>query len=419
MGAVLLAMVFATLGRAYPVTGGPYAYARRAFGDFVGFQTAWGYWIAAWAGNAAIAIAFTGYLTVFWPSLANSDVAMAGVTIGLVWLLTLVNIVGVRASGGVQIVTTVLKFVPLALIGIIGLFSMDLDNLRPVAPNGFGPGDGVWGGIVAAAAITLWAFIGLESATVPAEEVRDPERTVPRATIVGTLVTTALYIVATVAIMGVLPMAALAESSSPFAAAASEMFGGTWGKIVAGVALVSTFGCLNGWILIQGRIPMAAAHDRLFPRAFGRISERRGTPVFALVVSSLLMTALVAMNYQRSLVDQFTFIILLATLTTVVPYAMSAAAEVALMIVDRHAFAARRIARNVIVASLGFAYSIFAIWGMGWDIIGKGFLLLMLGVPVFVWMVWRRHTPSERIEVHEMPPLVVTEPSHRVPSEGR
>jgi APA family basic amino acid/polyamine antiporter len=283
----------------------------------------------------------------------------------------------------------------------------------------------MWGGITAAAALTLWAFIGLESATVPAEEVRDPERTIPRATILGTLVTTLVYVVATVAIIGIVPLTRLAGSSSPFAAAAAEMFGGTWGKVVAAVAMISAFGCLNGWILIQGRIPLAAARDGLFPAAFGRVSPRRGTPVFALVLSSLLLTALVAMNYQKSLVDQFTFIILLATLTTIVPYAFAAAAEVHLMITDRERFAGRRFATNVVVASLGFAYAVFAIWGVGWDVIGKGFLLLVIGIPVFVWMSWRRR-PRREVGLHEMPPLVVTEerhpaaPEHRyLPSEGR
>ena len=413
LGAMLLAAVFATLGRAYPRTGGPYAYAHRAFGDMMGFLTAWGYWIAAWAGNAAIAIAFTGYLTVFWPSLGESNLAMAGVTIGLVWLLTLVNILGVRESAAVQLVTTVLKFVPLALIGVVGLFFMNTDNFTPFAPNGLGTGEGMWGGIAAAAALTLWAFIGLESATVPAEEVKDPERTIPRATILGTLVTTLVYIVATVAIIGVLPLSRLAESTSPFAAAAGEMFGGTWGKAIAAVALVSTFGCLNGWILIQGRVPFAAARDGLFPARFAKVHGRTGTPIFGLVVSSLLITGLVVMNYNRSLIDQFTFVILLATLTTVVPYAFAAAAEVTLFVVDRERFAGRHLVRSTIVAGLGFAYAIFAIWGMGWDIIGKGFLLLMVGVPVFVYLVWRNRTPRP-ISVQEMPPLRVVEPERSV-----
>ena len=408
IGAMLLAAVFATLGRAYPKTGGPYTYARRAFGDFIGFQTAWGYWIAAWAGNAAIAIAFTGYLTVFWPSLGNSNLAMAAVTIGVVWLLTAVNVFGVRATGVVQLVTTVLKFAPLALVGIIGLFFMKADHFTPFAPNGLGTGDGMWGGITAAAALTLWAFIGLESATVPAEEVKDPERTIPRATILGTLVTSIVYIVATVAIIGVLPLARLAESTSPFAAAAAEMFGGTWGKVVAAVALISTFGCLNGWILIQGRIPMAAANDGLFPARFSRLHGRRGTPVFALIVSSVLVSGLIAMNYNKSLIDQFTFIILLATLTTIVPYAFAAAAEIYLFMIERERFSGRRFARDTVIAALGFAYAIFAIWGTGWDIIGKGFLLLMVGIPVYVYM-GRRRRPSSGV-----PKLVETPSSATV-----
>ena len=240
---------------------------------------------------------------------------MAFTTIGIVWLLTLVNILGARETGWVQVVTTVLKFVPLAVIGIIGLFYMHAANFTSFAPAGLGTGKGMIGGITAAAALTLWAFIGLESATVPAEEVRNPKKTIPRATVLGTGVTTLVYILATVAIMGILPLHALADSASPFAAAAASIFGGTWGKVIAAVALISTFGCLNGWILIQGRVPFAAARNGLFPRQFAKLHGRRGTPVFGLVVSSVLITGLVMMNYTRSLVDQFTFVILLATLT--------------------------------------------------------------------------------------------------------
>src|SRR5919197_863760 len=160
-GAVLLALVFANLGRAFPRTGGPYAYAKRAFGDFAGFWTAWGYWIAVWAGNAAIAVAFVAYAAVFWSELASNKLLGALVAIGLIWLLTVVNALGTRESGGVQLITTVLKFVPLAVIGLIGVVFVNGDNYTPFAP------EGTWTAISAAAPLTLWAFIGLESATVP------------------------------------------------------------------------------------------------------------------------------------------------------------------------------------------------------------------------------------------------------------
>ncbi len=384
-GAMLLALVFARLGRAYPSTGGPYVYARRAFGDFVGFQTAWGYWIAAWVGNAAIAVAFVGYLAVFWPALRDSGVLAAAVGIGTVWLLTLANIAGVREGGRIQLVTAVLKFVPLAVIGVAGLFVVDTANFTPFAPKGIAPG------LAAGAALTLWAFIGLESATVPAEEVVDPERTIPRATILGTALATLVYVVATVAVMGAVPQASLAESTSPFADAAAAIFGTPWAeKAIALVAMISTFGCLNGWILLQGRIPLAAAEDGLFPARFARVSGSRKTPVFGLVVSSVLITVLMVMNYNTALVDQFNFVILLATLTTLVPYAYAAAAEMYLLATDRARFDGKRAAGSATVAGLAFAYSLWAIYGSGTDVIAKGFLLLMAGVPVYVWLAWRK-----------------------------
>jgi APA family basic amino acid/polyamine antiporter len=391
-GAMLLALVFANLGRALPRTGGPYAYARRAFGDFIGFQTAWGYWIAVWAGNAAIAVAFVGYLTVFWPATGTNNLLGALVAVALIWLLTLVNALGARESGVVQVATTILKFVPLAAIGLIGLFFIDGGNYEPFAPNGASISL-----ISTTAALTMWAFIGLESATVPAEEVDDPERTIPRATILGTGITTALYIVATVAIMGIIPAATLAGSTSPFADAAGVAFGGGWDKVIALVALVSTFGALNGWIMLQGRVPLAAAEDGMFPAAFARVHGRRRTPIFGLVVSSVLVSALLLMNYAKGLAEAFEFVILLATLTTLVPYAYSAAAQAYLWLTEPEHFQPRKLVRDTVIALLAFAYSVWAIAGAGDDIVTKGFILMLAGVPVYVGMRWWQKRTALRL----------------------
>jgi APA family basic amino acid/polyamine antiporter len=384
IGAVLLALVFARLGQTYPETGGPYAYSRRAFGDFIGFQQAWGYWIAAWAGNAAIAIAFVSYLGEYWPSLRTNNLLAAVVALVAIWTLTAVNSLGVRQGGIVQVVTTVVKFVPLAGIGLVGLFFLKSGNFHTWNVSG----DSNFGAITAAGALTLWAFIGLESATVPAEDVRDPERTIPRSTIIGTVVTAIVYILGMVAVMGVIPPATLANSGAPFSDAAQKMFGGWATDLVTICAIAATFGALNGWILIQGQVPMAAARDKLFPKPFAKTS-RNGTPVFGLVVSSVLVTLLMFMNYTKSLTDQFTFIILLATLTTLVPYAFSAMAELMLFITDRAAFSARRLTKDGIIASLAFAYSLWAIAGSGYEVVFKGFMLLMAGIPVYVFVKWR------------------------------
>jgi APA family basic amino acid/polyamine antiporter len=382
-GALALAFVFARLGRAFPRTGGPYVYSRRAFGDFAGFWTAWGYWIAAWAGNAAITVAFVGYLAVFWPALGTHNLLAALVGIGVIWFLTFVNILGIRQGSQVQMVTTILKFVPLLAIALVGLFWIDTDNLTPFAPHG------TWSAISAAAPLTLWAFIGLESATVAAEEVKDPERNIPRATIYGTVAATVVYILATLVVMGALPIGQLADSSSPFAAAAGAMWGGSWTKIVAAVAMIATFGALNGWIILQARVPLAAAEDGLFPEEFARVHGERKTPVFGLVVSSVFVSAVMLMNYTKGLVDAFTFIILLATLTTLVPYAFSAAAQAHLLLTERHLFQVKSFLTDLLIAALAFTYSAWAITGSGKDIIAKGFVLLLGGIPVYTFVRWR------------------------------
>jgi len=415
-GAILLALVFANLGRAYPQTGGPYAYARRAFGDFAGFWTAWGYWIAAWAGNAAIATIFVAYASVFWPRLATDNVFAFALGLSVIWLLTLINVAGVRESGIVQLVTTVLKFVPLLLIGLIGLFYMKSGNFTPFDPNHVSL-IGHWHAITFAATLTLWAFLGLESATIPAEEVKNPTKTLPRATVLGTVATTALYVLATVSIMGVIPAATLSGSEAPFADAARQIFGSTVlgaspEKLVAAVAMISTFGALNGWILIQGRIPLAAAQDRLFPIQFAQVSGTRRTPVVGLVASSVLLTALMAMNYQSSLTDTFTKIIILATLTTLVPYAFAAAAQLMLMFREPERFSGRRLAVDATVAMLAFAYSFWMIYGAGQEYIAQGFLLLMAGIPVYVFMKWRQ-SRSDFVIPAAATPASITESAPR------
>ena len=399
-GAMLLAAVFATMGRAYPKTGGPYVYARRAFGDFIGFWTAWGYWIAAWVGNAAIAVAFVGFTTIVWPGLDNSLLAKAALAVAAIWLCTSVNVLGVREGGRVQLVTTILKFVPLALIGVIGMFYLKADHFTPflVATGGFGRHAlTLLEGVTAAIGLTLWAFIGLESATVPAEEVKDPERTIPRATYLGTAVTALVYVAATIAVMGIVPLATLQNSAAPFATAATEIFGGGWGKTVAVIGMIATFGCLNGWTLLTARVSLAAAQDGLFPKPFARLSGTRRTPIFGLVASAVLVTGLIFMNYTKSLVDQFGFMILLATLTTVVPYAFAAAAQIALFVKEPERFTGRKFGRNIVIAVLGFGYSIWAMYATGSESIAKGYLLLMFGIPIYLYMRW--HNQRDRIPI--------------------
>ena len=377
-GSMLLALVFARLASANPASGGPYAYTRAAFGDLAGFLVAWGYWISVWCANAALSVAFVGYLDPFLPSIVRHPASAAALAVSVLWVLTLVNIAGVHMAGRIQVVTTALKILPLAFVGLAGLFFLDRSHFVIADTSA----SAVAAGITSSATLTLWAFLGLECATIPAAATRDPVRTIPRATLLGTLLAGIIYLISTVSVMGVLPLETLARSSAPYAEAARVIAGDRAAAIVALGAAISCFGALNGWILIVGQLPMAVAHDGLFPGVFGRRSSR-GTPAAGLVIGGILATALIGMNYTRGLVELFTFIILLATLSTLVPYAFCSLSGF-MTTPDPFRAGARGPA---IVAALAFAYSMFAIVGAGAEVVYWGFLLLIAGLPIYVWVV--------------------------------
>jgi len=383
-GALVLASTFARMSRIVPESGGPYAYTRRGFGDFAGFLVAWGYWISIWSANAALAVAMVSYLSWFFPVLADQPALGGAASVSAIWLLTAVNLSGIRNAGWVQLVTTVLKLVPLVAVATLGLLWIEPTNFTPL--NISDQSD--FGALTAAATLTLWAFLGFESATVPAASVKRPEITVPRATLIGTSIAAVVYILGTVAVMGVVPVAELAASPAPFAEAAKAMWGDWAASAVAIGAIISCFGALNGWILLQGQIPLAAARDKVFPSVFARESSR-GTPAVGLVVSSVLVTILVGMNYTRGLVEQFRFIILLATLTALLPYAFVCMAELMVYIREPDRFVGKRLLWPTVLAIGGFTFSMWAIAGSGRDVVFWGFLLLLGGVPIYVWNAWR------------------------------
>lgn len=376
-GALLLALVFARLARLHPDAGGPYAYTRRAFGDFAGFLVAWGYWISTWCTNAALAVALVGYLDPFVPGLVRSPPAAAAMAFAAIWMLTIVNLQGVRAAGRVQAVTTVLKILPLLVIGIAGLFVFDRSHFAVADTSARGLASGAF----ATATLTLWAFLGLESATIPSGSISDPARTIPRATMIGTILTAAIYVLSTVGVMAVLSPDVLAKSTAPFSDAALALAGSPAAKLVALGAALSCFGALNGWILVSGQLPMAIASDGLFPRVFSTLSAR-AVPARGILIGSGLSSALIVMNYSRGLVELFTFIILLATLATLIPYVFCSLAT--FLVPDLSGSRLR--AGGTLAGILAFVYSLGAIAGAGMDVVYWGFLLLFAGLPVYVWV---------------------------------
>ncbi|HET6655682.1 MAG TPA: amino acid permease [Gammaproteobacteria bacterium] len=372
VGALLLAWVFSSLSRRMPRAGGPYAYPRHAFGDFAGFLVAWVYWLSILGTNAAIAVAFASYLAVFVPVLAAQPLLGGLVAIAAVWVLTGINIWGVHVAGNMQLVTVVLKITPVLALALFGIFYFDPDLLTTSHVTG-----SPLSSINTTAAFTMWAFLGLECATVPAGHVKDPEKTIPRATLLGTAIAAAFYILATTVVMGIIPAASLAHSNAPFADAANVLWG-SWGSyVIAVAAIISCFGALNGWLLMQGQFPQAVARDGLFPKLFAG-NSRRGTPVLGMVFSSVLASILILMNYSHGLVAMFNIIILLTTFFVLMPYMFCAMAEIVL---------GRGVARvkGIVFSCLAFAFALWASAGTGEDSLYWAMLLMLVGLPIYVW----------------------------------
>ena len=371
-GALMLALVYARLAQLIPNHGGAYAYARTAFGDRVGFIVAWSYWVCVWSANAAIAVAFAGSLGSVWPAATATPMRSALCALGALWLCTAINLAGVREAGRTAIVMTLLKLVPLVVFGLLGLGWIHRSAFEPFNPSGL-PLLGVASSV---AALTLWAFLGLETATVPTGVVKDPQRTVPRATVVGVTIAGLATMLACTVVIGMLPADVLRTSAAPMAEAARRIWGEAAGVAIGVVATVSCFGALNGWVLLQAQTTLAAAQDGLFPASFARL-DKRGTPWIGLLISSVLASALIASNYSRTLVALFTFTILLSTAATLVPYLVTVLAW------WRIDATARRWRRWIAVGAL--AFSLWALIGTGAETLMWGAVLLLAGLPIYLW----------------------------------
>ncbi|MFH8635949.1 amino acid permease [Streptomyces goshikiensis] len=385
-GAIALALVFGRLAERHPQTGGPYVYARAAFGDFAGFLAAWSYWITAWVSNAALAVAAVGYLTVLFPAAGAHKWSMCLAALAVQWLPALANLAGTRYVGAVQVIATVLKFAPLLLVAVGGLFFFDPANLGPFRATD----QSAAGAVSAAAAILLFSYLGVESATVSAGEVRDPARNVGRATILGTAGAAVVYLLGTLSVFGLVAHEKLVSSTAPFTDAVNAMFGGTWGgTVVACAAVISMLGALNGWTLLSAQTPYAAAKDGLFPKVFE--TKKRGVPVVGVVVTVALASALTVYNYTLGAEGVFESLVLITTFTATVPYLLATAAQVYFLLSgQRERVHAGRLARDGVLAVLAFGFSMWLVAGSGYAAVYQGVLFLFAGVLCYAAMSARK-----------------------------
>jgi len=376
-GAVCMGLTFARLARVAPETGGPYAYTRIAYGDFAGFTVAWGYWISVWSSLPLIAAAFTGAaLKLVAIDRPARPVAIA-ITIAAIWAIALVNLRGVKSAGVFSELTTYAKLVPFAGIALVGLAFIHPRYLATLNPSG----KPLVSAMAAMAPITMFAFLGLESATVPAGDVAQPERTIPRATVLGILIAALLYVLGTVVVFGVVPREQLVNSTAPFTDAARLMWGHRAGTIVSIAVMLSSIGALNGWTLLMGQVPLAAARDGLFPPFFGRLS-RHHVPAIGILVSAVLATivVLVPAAGTHGFAVVYDTIVSLTTMTAVVPYVFCSLAPGLIRPADPRGAAPR----ITFVEAIAFVFSMFTLYGCGPAAVLHGLILLFLGLPFYI-----------------------------------
>ncbi len=391
LGAFMTALVFGRLSQRTPKQGGPYAYAHQQMGPLAGFIVAWSYWVSLWAGNAAIAVAMVTYSSYFIPELESIPFLGMAVALSAIILLTLVNLHGFKTAARLQLLTTILKLAPLLLIGAACFAFADSSSFVPLNPTELEFGDA----LATTAALTLWAFLGIESATIPADNVKQPQKTIPRATLLSFIIIALVYLTGTITIMSVLPTEVIANSNAPFADAAKIMWGDWAGYLVAAGAIISCFGALNGWILIQGQLGYSVAKDGLFPRSFAKLSDK-GVPATAIAVSCVFIAALTIANFSRSLVNMFTFAILLSTLAILLPYLFSVICE--LKHLWQHKHKSLQAVTAWLSTLLALIFVLWAITGIGAEALIWGFVLISAGLPLYWWLGRQNQTTAKLAE---------------------
>ena len=389
VGALAFALLFAALSRRLPADGGPYAYARVAFGNGFGFMNAWSYWITAWAGNAAIAVGWVLYVEHFINKGQNKLYSVLLVLVGL-WIPAAINLSGVKNMGSVQVITTIIKFAALAFMSTVGLFFISKANFTPWNVSGGSALNAIGGGM----AIALFSYLGVETASVAAAKVRNPDRNIPRATVLGTIACAVVYMLSLTVVFGIVPTSKLATANAPFSDAANAIFGGTWaGNVLAIAVIISGFGALNGWTMICAEMPLAAANDGLFPERFKRMSKN-GVPAFGIVASTVLASVAMIINYLGAGgATVFTTLVLMTGITSAIPYGFSALAQMKWRWIDHRATQTPRFIRDMTIAALSLVFSVLFIWysrNTGhsfWEVWAPFFLAaaaLLLGIPVYL-----------------------------------
>ena len=374
VGAVALALVFAKLCSWLPRTGGPHVYVNKAFGPCFAFFTGWTYWVISLVSTPVVIVASIGYLT---PLIGvHSSSFNLSLEIGLIFIITLLNLRGVKAAGRAEFFLTLLKIVPLIVMPIMAFFIFNKDCFLTELPVSSGS---ISHSLSAVTLLTLWAFIGVESATTPAGSVENPSKTIPRAIVLGTICVAVLYFFNSLGIMGVVPGSELMNSPAPYVDAAQRIFGGNWHLIISVMASIVCIGTLNAWVLASGQISSGLAQDGLLPRFFAK-KNKKEAPYYSLFMSFLGIVPLLILTSQENLARQMNMILDFSVTAFLFVYLICCLAFFKLL--PRHQ------KRSLFVCVYGGVALLFCIWIL-YETPLKTLLIsgafTVTGIPLFLW----------------------------------
>jgi len=390
--AIIIALCFAQCAALLPKVGGPYAYAHDAWGPFVGFIVGWSLWLAEWMSLAVFPVAFTQYL-MFFPLFSSLTLPLQAVVKTLfVLFLILTNIAGVKAAGRTNDVLTLIKLAPLIFFAAAGIayivFNLptgaaNLTPLMPLGLVGFGP----------ALILIFWAYAGFEISTIPAGEIREPAKTIPKAIIIGITIVTIFYLTTNFVLFAVRSWSSLQYDKAPLATATNNILAQTpllalVGGLIVGIgALISVAGSDESGMIGTSRLGYALAADGLFPRVFAKTYPRFKTPYLGIIIqaATALTAALAAAYYAEGLST------LIATSVFFMAVAYVATSVSVYTLRKKHQ-AQFHLRGGLAIPALGAAFSIYLIAQCNLIQIGLGLLLLAVGIPVYV-----KYSPKKEI----------------------
>jgi putrescine:ornithine antiporter len=390
LGSMAIAYGFAQAGLFNRRPGGMSAYAEDAYGKPGYFLVFLLYFLSLAVGNVAIGISAVGYLAGFFPWLSSTPIATCIGVIGLLWLTTVANFGGPSWTGRIGSVTVWGVIIPVGLLCLIGWFWFKPSTFAAAwNPHGLG----LWEGVSSSIALTLWAFLGMESAAQNSAAVENPKRDVPLACMFGTLGAAVIYILSTTVIQGIVPNAELAASTGPFALAYAQMFNPTIGSIIMALAVMACIGSLLGWQFTIAQTGKAAADERMFPALFSKVNSL-GAPVIGMIVLGIVQTGLALMTISPTLSEQFGALVNLAVVTNVIPYIIALSALMVMMHVAKVPEATYR--RNVIIVTIAMLYSVFALYASGKDAVLGGMIVTAIAFIIWGFLAPRFETVPAR-----------------------